>query len=467
MLKQFQKLYHKEIIAIQKQISNLPKDKHDLKNIINVLDESLGEKFPKKVADVLRPYLTTIWKDAGGHVWQDKDEHEKAKKAAEQLAAQYLPQLENNLVHGFQKSYNEKLTTGESRRDYFLQVIKNELEGKGTSPQKGIAIVESIATEMGKAFTKKQLFNAYRIGVSLGVMRHRNFSQVLSMEAVGYRFVEVVAIMDNKTSPICRTMNGRRIDMGTATSYAKRFLKTEEPKKEPKKIKKFTLVLDKPPVPYALGYVKFAEWEDPKDFTPEKTSGKSSKDIVAGMKSQLPPYHPNCRTTVVPGMPERVVNRRGREFLWEKRNKPKFSYTENHRIRRVKDTIEQCTREYSLLSTDEFAAKMNAARQAKWREDLIEEKFDGHWREFDDIDFSDRNHDFKEYRKKTKAILDGNFDSVYIYKRRKHGRFMFYEEATSTGVFVDTNENMVVNMYRIEEDVKVAYDDEYIRIDGK
>lgn len=292
VIKKFQKLYHEEIAAIQKEIGNLPEDKHDLKNIINVLDESLGDKFPKKVADVLRPYLTEIWKDAGGHVWQDKDEYAKAKKAAEKLAPEYLPQLENRLVDNFQKSYNVELKSGESRRDYFLQVIKNELEGKGTSPQEGIAIVESIATEMGKAFTKKQLFNAYRIAVSQGVMRHRNFSQVLSMEAVGYNFVEVVAIIDDKTSPICRTMNGRRIDMGTATSYARKFLKSDEQKK-------LTLALNKPLVPYALGSAALAdEWEDPKDFTPEKTSGKNTKDIVAGMKSQLPPYHPNCLSRI-------------------------------------------------------------------------------------------------------------------------------------------------------------------------
>lgn len=267
-------------------------------------------------------------------------------------------------------------------------------------------------------------------------MRHRNFSQVLGMQSLGYQYVEVVAILDNKTSPICRAMNGRRIPIETAVNYVG-------------------------------GDFAESKWEKPKDFTPDKIAGKDTAGIVENMSSVLPPYHANCRTTVVQGLPERVVNRKGRKFLWEKRNKPKFSYTENHRTRRAKDTIEQCTRECSLLGADEFAAKMNAARQAKWKEDLIEEKFDGHWREFDDIDFNDRNHEFKEYKKKTKAILDGNFDSVYIYKRRRHGRFMFYEEATSTGVFVDTNENMVVNMYRIRDKDKITYDDEYIRIDGK
>ena len=111
----------------------------------------------------------------------------------------------------------------------------------------------------------------YFEGVSDHVIRQsQSVSRVYQYEKAGVEYVKVVAVIDTRTSSICRSMHGRVIPLNVATKQADAI--TSATSIEEKK--------------------KASRWQSKPIF------GSLPKDVA------LPPYHFRCRTIVVAHFPQ-------------------------------------------------------------------------------------------------------------------------------------------------------------------
>ena len=104
-----------------------------------------------------------------------------------------------------------------------------------------------------------------------GMNRTRQFGLLQSYEDVGITELEVLAVMDERTSAICKDMNGRIIPVSNGLAQRDLMMAAEDP-------------------------------EDVKTISPwpklEDIKGKSTKNVL-DQGVITPPYHFNCRTTLV------------------------------------------------------------------------------------------------------------------------------------------------------------------------
>lgn len=104
-----------------------------------------------------------------------------------------------------------------------------------------------------------------------GMNRSRNFGQLAEYEDVAVQYMQVVAVMDERTSAICKFMNGKIVPVGAAISQRNRLMTAESP-------------------------------EDVKTIAPWVSASSLSGMSVSEIVNQgviMPPYHFHCRTTVV------------------------------------------------------------------------------------------------------------------------------------------------------------------------
>ena len=150
-------------------------------------------------------------------------------------------------------------------------------------------IAETIALGMedglGRADIGKQLKDFFKdypgIGVkpdtywrglaANGMNRSRTFGNLRGYDEVGIKYLEVLAVMDERTSPICLNMNGRIIPTANAVGQMKSIMLAENPE---------DIKRDQP-------WLKVSDLE-----------GKSTRAVMA-KGGIAPPYHFNCRTTLV------------------------------------------------------------------------------------------------------------------------------------------------------------------------
>ncbi len=104
-----------------------------------------------------------------------------------------------------------------------------------------------------------------------GMNRSRNFGLISGYQQIGVRQLRIVAVMDERTSDICRELNGRVIPLSRAIEQRDALIAAEDP-------------------------------EDVKTIAPwlraDQLAGQSTSRIM-DMGIGLPPYHFRCRTTVV------------------------------------------------------------------------------------------------------------------------------------------------------------------------
>lgn len=115
--------------------------------------------------------------------------------------------------------------------------------------------------------------------------RVRNMGEVSAYEQGKMEYAQVVATLDDRTTDICREMNGRLIPVGVMSEVRDEILaieiegrSTEEVKSDLEKVAPF--------------------WDD--RTTKDRIAGRSTQDIVSHNKNlSLPPYHYRCRTRTV------------------------------------------------------------------------------------------------------------------------------------------------------------------------
>ncbi|MBP9890049.1 MAG: hypothetical protein KBF93_27365 [Leptospiraceae bacterium] len=165
-------------------------------------------------------------------------------------------------------------------RDDMGKAIKDIFEGTDSS-QKIIERAVKAKEKLGEIFSTLQVQNRYRLVAENAVNKARNFAQALAYEELGITRYEISAILDQKTSIVCRTLNGKVFETKTAVQYVNEVLATDPNK-----------VVSKFP------------WPDPKDFPQTEddlrniTPAEINK-LYNKMSVKLPPYHAFCRTTVI------------------------------------------------------------------------------------------------------------------------------------------------------------------------
>jgi hypothetical protein len=98
------------------------------------------------------------------------------------------------------------------------------------------------------------------------------------MEQVGIARVQIIAVMDQKTSHICKALNGKTVELKTVNTYIKEFISDD---------------------PERAGF-----WNDRRNPTEAHATAlgfdkMTGDEILSNLGHKAPPYHPRCRTTLV------------------------------------------------------------------------------------------------------------------------------------------------------------------------
>lgn len=155
---------------------------------------------------------------------------------------------------------------------YYDKHVRTNIQTSATE-----AIREGVGREEAGAIFKKKFkeelgrSNRYFEGLANHVItRSREFGNVEGYVKAGIKKLRVKAIMDNRTSDICKQMNGRIITVNKAVKLRDGLMSAKKP-------------------------------EDVKDIAPwmkpSEIKGKRTSQLPVGMS--LPPYHFSCRTRTV------------------------------------------------------------------------------------------------------------------------------------------------------------------------
>lgn len=133
----------------------------------------------------------------------------------------------------------------------------------------------------------KNFFNTY-VGVTSrpdsywrglaanGMNRARNFGLVQGYVELNIQYLEILAVLDERTSEVCKEMNGKRIPVADAVVQRDTLMAMQDPED----------------VRLVSPFVQLS------DIQNENGRTKAISDLSA-MGVTMPPYHFNCRTTVV------------------------------------------------------------------------------------------------------------------------------------------------------------------------
>lgn len=188
-------------------------------------------------------------------------------------AVNFFKRLDNFYFSGFV----------DNKRPEFSKFLREEYLEKGAALF-GRETGDSIDDFRKAAGGKLDHINDYAVRtiITSSVQRVRNYAHINSLRQGRYRYAQVVAIIDKKTSPICHHLNGKYLRVGVAAATVDRLTKLE-------------------PGDYALELYKSelgkAYSSDPVKYVEDRVGddGVIEDSLVAEGRG-FPPYHPNCRS---------------------------------------------------------------------------------------------------------------------------------------------------------------------------
>lgn len=218
---------------------------------INLLENKLGKKLAEKLREDVVTYQMESYKLAQTDLGLQFQYSQVDLKA--------LAWLEKDQMYWIGDYYNSQL------RDKLLDAGKNSLQHQYDRENSGNLLKEKFINE----FEKSQ---SYWEGLSDHIItRSREFGRTEGYVKAGIKYLRIDAIMDSRTSIICREMNGRIILVSKAVKLRDRLMNASKP-------------------------------EDTKRIAPWLTNKQVMK-LVVGVKTEeipegleMPPYHFRCRT---------------------------------------------------------------------------------------------------------------------------------------------------------------------------
>jgi len=226
----------------------------EVAGLLKVIDDSLAGGFVANVEKGLPDILTKAYKRAKKEAARKLAMAEIDKKATTWLAEHHI-----YWVGGyFDKHLSDELKA---------HVIEGMKEGLGRA-EIGRQLKEFFEDYPGIANRP----DVYWRGLAAnGINRSRQFGHVQGYVDLGVKELEVIAVMDERTSPICRQMNGKIIPVAECAAQRDALMGIDDPE----------LVKELSP------------WVSAKEI-----EGKSVKQIN-DMGVVMPPYHFHCRTELV------------------------------------------------------------------------------------------------------------------------------------------------------------------------
>ncbi|MBN2435592.1 MAG: hypothetical protein JXK07_10045 [Spirochaetes bacterium] len=319
----------------------------------------------------------------------------------------------------------------EHYKDDLKEVIENELRGveRAYDP----AVVKRLQEKMGDAFSHPRVTDYYDLVIRNAVNRSRNYGRTFSFQRLGIAEMEVVAILDERTSDICREMNGRRIKTETAVNYVQETMKT----------------------PLDELTEKF-KW--PRSSDVDAWKGMSTDDIMKKIGCKLPPYHGRCRTTTVISTQTRVKNMNGETL--DTLHQPEFeNFTDKERKKR-QDMVNKRNNEIKNLTKDELASKINSLQTSTWTDDvLLQSHFKAHAHELDITDKAKYVSVSKEYLK--------NYDRVFIFNDNGTPRINFVNTVDGIVVGVDPDDHRITTLMPLYPRALERYRSQYIELQNE
>lgn len=388
----------------------------DADSALDWLDNEMRGTLPTEVAAAVRDNIRDAWVDAA------TSGVKPAQKTATQKVAPAIKWFESAQSYDYGAVYNDF-------RPEMQQAVLDELEGSGAGGRSIREKAQAAAKAAGKILTDDEAQNRYRLVVSNAVNKARNFSQVLSMQELGFQELEIVAIMDQKTSAICRSMNGRRVRVETMATFVNDVLDTE---------------------PAAVA--KSFPW--PKSAPQGKTT-----QVMQALSCKMPPYHGHCRTTVVVGREERIITRSGAELTQPKMPEASTLPPDIGQVKRQEALLRW--QDYHDLTPSEFASKINAFQGSTWgHQEALDEHFTKHKNEFSG---SDAPKSKKQYADMAKNVLTG-YDRLFVYYNGGRPRTMFYQQKENLAVVVDDISSTIATFFRPKKSMFAEYEDTYVEV---
>ncbi|UOG42505.1 phage head morphogenesis protein [Leptospira noguchii] len=275
--------YEDRVKEALNQISKKGISKTDAINSIwDTLEKELGQKFPEETAKAWREAISKAW-DAG----QDTKNPNSKTNPPKVQANKYILDFFNkgykfdvgkqfdrkDDINKIEEAIREAVETGST--DEVIRRLQDELLGPATKEKPGKKKEGAVPTEDPRARLRRKLGDIVRGQI----LRSRNFSRTERFEQIGIKKLEVVAVMDDHTSYICRAMNGKTIEVRTCVQYVREFL-ADDPTRE--------------------NFWKDRQNPSESELRQLDISSKSGDEITSFLRNKMPPYHAGgCRTTVV------------------------------------------------------------------------------------------------------------------------------------------------------------------------
>ena len=317
-------------------------------------------------------------------------------------------------------------TTFKGREDEFRKAVTKILvTGKHSQALK------DLQAELGTLLQDPEMLRRMNWMLRDMTNRARNYSRVERFSQIGITEVEIVAVLDQRTSPICKLMHGRRVSVETAREFIKEFTDTD-----PKEV--------------------FDEFKSTPKAVVDSMDGKATADIVKNQSIKLPPYHPGgCRTTVVASTKTRVTTKSGKTLRGEIQ-KPNFNEIKRaiskakspHVKAKLFEDFERQSSEAESrfgdlrnLTKNELLSKIDSLKLAKWDP----KKLDEHFRDHNEMRF--RTAD--DYANRCMEIIKKP-DEVYAYidNLSDGRRFGFRDKKTGHFVGVSYDSMQIHTLHR-------------------
>lgn len=305
--------------------------------------------------------------------------------------------------------------------NYYTQELGETIANK----VKELAVIEGLGRkEVGKAL--KEMFseqfgrsNAYWRGLAANtVNRARNLGAIESMVEAEITEYEIVAVMDERTSDICREMNGRIIRIEKAVELRDALINA----KTPDDVK------------------SIAPWVKGRDVR-----GKTTKSLPTGMSA--PPYHFHCRTTMVI---RSSVERKSDTII------PEHATTEyeQHRVsREQKETLNYL----KSLTPEERTNKINALAHNVWPE----KKAEGHLKH-KELGINDP----KELIQAAQGIIKNPDKMMAFFDKNNHLQYAFIKGGEDWRIAIlDADTQEIKTFYGPKKEKMVSVDQRIV--DGK
>lgn len=228
------------------------------------------------------------------------------------LKRTYLPQISTSLNQRDQKVVDKV----SSQVGWWVRDSSGAISDKLTEQGRRI-ITDGISQGLGRSAIARQLkkeipnlygkntFNYASTVAAVGVSRARSFSEITSYQEAGISYFEIVAMLDERTTDICRALDGTIMDVQVAYQHQLEIANIKNPEDIKTVSPFFTEHKNKETglKEISLGRSKFADVQrsglgnvDDRGIMSKFLSTRSLQRSGVSM----PPYHYNCRTTTVP-----------------------------------------------------------------------------------------------------------------------------------------------------------------------